>query len=47
MKDNNINIEIFRNELLYLIDAISSSDLPTKRCLSRILNILKIYEKKE
>lgn len=40
MKEN-IIIEISQDELVYLIDAITTSNLPIKRSLIRILNILK------
>ena len=37
-------IEISKDELICLMDAISSANLPTKRNLMKLLKILKTYE---
>lgn len=43
--EDNIVIKITKDELVYLIDAITTSNLPTKRNLINLLNRLKNIEK--
>lgn len=43
--DDNIIIKITKDELIYLIDAVTNSNLPTKRNLVNLLNRLKNIEK--
>lgn len=43
--EDNIIIKITKEEVFYLINAITSSSLPTKRNLVNLLNRLKNIEK--